>query len=115
MKALHLTLAKEPFETMLSGLKDREYRYNNPNTNWIKGRLIDKKTGNRKKYDVIVFKNGYGKVPYFVCSYLGFKIAKKNYTVKYDNGFSVFVKKGTYNIKLGSIIRKGNIFSNELF
>jgi ASC-1-like (ASCH) protein len=113
MKALHLTLSNEPFKIMEAGLKNREYRINNPN--WIKSRLIDSKTGKLKRYDVVVFKNGYGKVPYFVCTYLGFEIAKKNYSVTYKKGFKVDVKKGMYRIKLGAIVRRGNIFSNELF
>lgn len=115
MKALYLTLEKEAFETMFQELKKNEYRFNNPNTNWIKSRLIDKKTGKKKNYDVVVFKNGYGSKPYFICSYLGFKIAKKNYTVKYENGFKVDVTRGMYNIKIGAMLRFGNVFSNELF
>ncbi len=115
MKILHLTLTKEPFETMEQMLKDREYRIN-LSTNWIKSRLIDSKTGKDKPITHVKFTHGYGSdKPYFICRYHGYEIAKKNYTVKYSNGFSVDVKKGMYRILLGSITRKGNIYSQELF
>ena len=113
MKVLHLTLSQDPFNTMVVGYKDREYR---KASKWIKSRLIDSKTGKRKKYDVVKFTNGYGRdKPYFIAPFLGFEIAKKNYKVIYPNGFSVNVRKGEYRIKLGAVIRSGNINSKELF
>ena len=115
MNVLHLTLNKDPFDTMISGLKDREYR-TNTYTNWIKSRIIDGKTGKAKHFDVVKFINGFGADKrYFICRYKGFEIAKKNYTVKYSNGFEVKVKKGDYRLLLGAIIKKGNIYSKELF
>lgn len=113
MKILYLTLTKEPFETMETGLKDKEYR--EPSA-WIRSRLIDKKTGNPKHYDVVLFRNGYEmNKPYFAATYLGFENAQKNYSVKYTNGFKVDVKKGYFRIKLGAIIKRGNILDKELF
>lgn len=58
MKALLLTLRAWPFETMPLGYKDREYR---KPSKWIRSRLIDTKTKKPKKYDVVVFRNGYNK------------------------------------------------------
>lgn len=113
MKALRLTLTAWPFETMQLGYKDREYR---KNIQWVRSRLIDTKTGKPKEYDVVIFRNGYNKKdPYFVAKYLGFEVAQKNYTVEYKTGLKVHVRKGDYRIKLGAIIKRGNIHSKELF
>jgi hypothetical protein len=115
MKVLLLILSAEPWELMENCRKSNEYRFNNPKTNWIKNRLIDSKSGKDIKYNAVLMPNGYGKVRYFARTFLGYKIAKRNYTVTYSNGFKVHVKKGTYNIKLGSVIKRGNINSKELF
>jgi len=115
MKALLLTLQSWPFQTMHLGYKDREYRKDS-SSNWIRSRLIDSKTDEPKHYDVVKFVNGYGKdKPYFVAAYKGFEMAKKNYMVEYKTGLKVNVKKGDFRILLGPIIRKGNVYSNELF
>jgi len=100
---------------MSMGLKDREYRINKK-SNWIKSRLINSKTGLDKDYDFVLFVNGYGKFkPFFIAKYKGYEISKMNYSVKYKNGFEVHVKIGTYRILLGPIIKRGNIYSKELF
>jgi hypothetical protein len=52
MEILHLTLKKKWFDMILSGHKKEEYREIKPY--WIK-RLCN------KEYDVIKFRNGYGK------------------------------------------------------
>lgn len=114
MKVLLLRLSYEPWELMECCKKNNEYRVNNPDTNWIKNRLIDSKTGKDREYDAVLMPNGYGKARYFARTFLGYKIAKKNYTVTYGK-FKVFVKKGTYNIKLGAVIKRGNIHSLEMF
>jgi hypothetical protein len=114
MKVLLLPVSKQPFICLCND-KNNEYRVNDPDTNWIKSRLIDSKTGKDKHYDVVKLPNGYGKVPYVIRTFLGYKIAKKNYKVKYKNGFEVEVKKGTYNILLGAIVKTGNVESKELF
>lgn len=108
MKILYLTLTRLPFETMITGEKDREYRTNTP-SDWIKSRLIEKKTGKEKPITHVKFTFGYGNnQPYFICRFSGFEIAKKNYTVKYSTGLVVNVKKGDYRILLGKIIEKNN-------
>lgn len=113
MKILRLTLKSKPFEAMQLGYKDKEYR---KPVQWIRSRLIDSKTGEQKKYDVVLFRNGYeNNKPYFVATYLGFEIAKKNYSVKYKTGLKVNVMKGDFRIKLGSVVKRGNINSIELF
>jgi len=113
MKILYLTLTKEPFEAMQLGLKDREYR---EPSKWIRSRLIDSKTKQPKHFDVVLFRNGYeNDKPYFAAKYLGFEYSQMNYSVTYANGFTVNVKKGYFRIKLGAIIKKGNIDSKELF
>jgi hypothetical protein len=114
MKVLLLRLSAEPWELMENCTKNNEYRFNNPKTDWIKRRLIYSKTGKDKQYDAVLMPNGYGKVRYFARTFLGYKIAQKNYTVTYGD-FKVHVKKGMYNIKLGAVIKRGNINSKELF
>lgn len=115
MKVLRLTLQAWPFETMQLGYKDREYREPKP-SKWIESRLIDSKTGEPKHYDVVLFTHGYGSdKAYFAATYLGFEISKRNYTVEYKTGLKVKVKKGDFRIKLGAVIKRGNIHSKELF
>jgi len=113
MKVLLLPVDADPFECLCND-KRNEYRVNGV-SDWIKCRLIDYKTGKDKHYDVVKFPNGYGKVRYVVRTFLGYKIAKKNYTVTYKNGFKVEVKKGTYNILLGSITKIYSPKELELF
>lgn len=112
MKILHLTLKKTPFEIMVTGEKTHEYRQP---TKWIKSRLLNI-NGTPKEYDVVKFTNGYERdKPYFAATYLGFEIAQKNYFVKYSNGLIVRVLKGDFRIKLGAIVRIGNVDSKEMF
>lgn len=112
-KILYLTLKPLPFETILKRFKDREYR---KSSKWIKSRLIDSKTKQRKEYDYILLRNGYSrKNRYILCKYLGFEISKINYTVSYSTGLTVNVNKGYYRILLGSIIKSGNIEMMDLF
>jgi hypothetical protein len=54
MNILHLTLKKRWFDMIKSGIKREEYREMKPY--WHK-RLLNKK----KKYDAILFRNGYSK------------------------------------------------------
>lgn len=69
LKILHLSLKKEPFEVMVTGEKNQEFR---KPTKWILSRLYNK-DGTPKHYDVVKFTNGYGKdKPQFVCEYKGF-------------------------------------------
>lgn len=115
MKVLILNLKKEPFYTMLNGLKDKEYRVDT-SSRWMRSRLIDRKTGKPKEYDFVKIIYAYGKQqPYFIARYKGFEIAKKNYNVKYNNGFAVRVNRGNFRIKLGSVLRTGNIHQKEMF
>jgi hypothetical protein len=62
LRILHLTLTKEPFEMIASGVKLEEYRTIKPYW-WT--RLTDKTilAGMRKdkEFDIVRFKNGYGK------------------------------------------------------
>lgn len=56
MSTLNLSLHKLPFDVMLTGEKDKEYR---KPSKWIVSRLYNK-DGTLKKYDVVKFVNGYG-------------------------------------------------------
>lgn len=106
MSTLNLSLHKLPFEVMLTGEKDNEFRVP---SKWIVSRLYNK-DGSLKKYDVVKFVNGYGyDKPYFICQYLGFEICTRQFTEVYSNGFEVEVCDGDYIIKLGKILHTGNI------
>lgn len=54
MKILHLTLKKQWFEMVAANIKKEEYREIKPYWN---------KRLSHKKYDAVLFKNGYGNVP----------------------------------------------------
>lgn len=100
MSTLYLTLKKSPFEVMITGEKNEEFR---KPSKWIESRLIDK-NGQPKKYDNVKFVNGYGTdKPHFCADYKGFEKSKSNQTIKYSNGLIVNVEKGDYKIKIGSV------------
>ena len=58
MKILHLTLKKKWFEMILSGEKKEEYR--ETKKYWYQ-RLISKRYGTFRHFDIVIFKNGYSK------------------------------------------------------
>ena len=87
MKILHLTLKKIYFDLIASGLKKTEYR---------EYKLYWKKRIEGKEYDVIIFKNGYGKdVPTITIKYLGWCFVTCN-------------GKKCYRIELGKILEIKN-------
>lgn len=86
-KILHLTLLKKWFLDILNGKKKVEYREIKPY--WTK-RLFEK--GISKKYDHILFKNGYSKnVPEMKVEFLGIKTKDK------------------YEIMLGKVLETKNL------
>lgn len=108
LKVLHLSLKKEPFDVMVTGEKNQEFR---KPTQWIKSRLFNK-DGTPKKYDVVKFVNGYGKdKPQFVCEYNGFEILHGPLPdLTYSNGFYLPSQPtGTIMIRLGAIGIRRNI------
>ncbi len=101
---LKLTLKKEPFEVMVTGEKEVEYR--SP-SKWIESRLYNK-TGGKRDYDFIEFTNGYGKdKPFFRAKYNGFYISNK-INKKYSNGLDIRRYEKTYCIKIGKVIEIKN-------
>ena len=94
MKVLHLTLKKKWFDMIASGEKKEEYREHKPY--WVK-RLMQ--PGEIKEFDMIHFKNGYGKhAPWILVKCLGIEFGpcKPEWS---DNA------KGThFIIKLGEIL-----------
>lgn len=106
IKVLYLTLKKQAFEVMVTGEKVYEYR---KNSEWIKNRLIDYKTGKEKQYDVIKFVNGYGNHrPYFVAEYKGFLKGWTD-TVTFSNGLKVNIEPTDFIIRLGKIGMRKNL------
>lgn len=105
-KVLKLTLKKEPFDVMVTGEKSTEYRHP---SDWIVSRLMEKK-GGFKKYDFVLFTNGYGSdKPYFIAEYLETyqNVIRKSY--EYSNGMTVDVQIGDLAVCLGRIMGKGNL------
>ena len=100
MRVLKLTLSKKPFEVMVTGEKDREYR--RP-SKWILSRLLN------KEYDVVEFTNGYGKdKPRFTCEYRGYLISASERSITFSNGLALDVKSGDVVILLGKVISVEN-------
>ena len=78
-KILHLNLYKKWFVQILNGKKKEEYRDITPY--WTK-RLLDEK-GNPKKYDFIIFRNGYHKnAPEMKVEFLGVNKKGKEFVIK---------------------------------
>lgn len=107
-RILHLSLKSKPFEVMVTGEKQEEFR---KSSGWIRSRLFDSDY-NEKKYDLIKFTNGYGgKRPYFICRYEGFMEGYLPFAErKYSNGLTVSgFGKYDFVIYCGEIIEKGNL------
>jgi hypothetical protein len=105
---LDLVVSKKPYEVMVTGEKTFEYRRA---SRWILSRLIDK-NGDNKKYDKILFRNGYHKNSnYFICKYKGFSMIKEFYnsveSITYSNGLIVDILDYDIMISLGKIIEIG--------
>ena len=106
MKKLFLSLKKEPFDVMVTGEKDKEYR---KTSKWLTSRLTNK-DGTEKQYDLIHFTNGYGPDKrYFICLYEGVYLNTKPVIFKYTNDLSVCVNVGDTVICCGRIIERGNL------
>lgn len=105
-RVLKLTLSKQPFEVMFISEKKNEYR--NP-SKWILSRLLNK-DGSRKKYDYIMFVNGYGSTkPYFFCDYNGWGLIQDNQNdIIYSNGLRVKVVAKDVIIFCGNVATFGN-------
>ena len=92
-KVLHLTLRKEPFDEIRSGVKTIEYR--DYKEHWIK-RLMNP-DGSFKSYDFVLFKNGYqAQAPEILLEFKGISIGQ-------DDWGEVF------EIELGKIVAEKNI------
>jgi hypothetical protein len=104
-KVLFLNLKEEPFEVMVTGEKDEEYRDIKP---WSDQRLLNKDRSFRQ-YDYVKFVQAYkADNPFFYCKFKGTKIVS-NVHKKYSNGFEVHFDDERYAIMLGEIILTGNL------
>lgn len=114
MKKLHLTLKKEWFDMILSGEKKEEYR--EIKRYWIHRLCNEVEYENGaaweavfKKFDVIEFKNGYGKnAPTMTVKLDGIKIGLGIMSWGAYPGVEFFV------IKLGEIIETKNLTTTDL-
>lgn len=99
-KILKLTLKKKWFDLMSLGVKKIEFR---EPSEWIYSRLLDE-IGDEKKYDLIEFRNGYGKnAPSFCCEFLGWDVEEKQ-TEYIFGGEKIITDAGTIKIFLGKIL-----------
>ena len=99
-KVLKLTLKKKWFDLMKDGFKKIEFR---EPSDWIFSRLLDE-NGDAKKYDLIEFRNGYGKnAPSFCCEFLGWDIEEKQ-TEYIFGSVKIISEVGTVKIYLGKIL-----------
>ena len=102
MATLKLTLSKAPFEVMVTGEKQIEYRRV---SKWIESRLFDKKQVLRP-YEYVEFTNGYGAdKPWFRVKFNGLVISD-TIDVTFSNGLRVTTSEKTYCIQLGDITEK---------
>lgn len=104
MRVLKLTLKKKWFDLMK--LRDEKLRkkieFRDP-SDWIFSRLLDE-NGNEKEYDLIEFRNGYGKnAPSFCCEFLGWDIEEKQ-TEYIFGSVKIITEVGTVKIYLGKIV-----------
>ena len=100
MTTLRLTLSKKPFEVMVTGEKNIEYRRV---SQWIVSRLFDKQ-GKPREYDTIEFVNGYGKDrPRFTVVYKGFTLLD-SVDETFSNGLGVIVNEPVYAVYCGEIV-----------
>ena len=105
-KTLHLSLKKLPFDVMVTGEKDREFR---EPSQWIKSRLFNK-NGTRKDYHFVKFTHGYGAdKPYFIAEFKELRKTLIYCCFSYSNGLVVDVDGGSFVIVIGKIVESGNI------
>jgi hypothetical protein len=100
---LQLTLSAAPYNVMVTGEKKVEFR---DKSRWIESRLFSK-SGEDKRYDRVVFANGYGRdKPRFSVSFKGYKLEPDGVHVTYSNGL-VVDRRGepTYAIFLGDDVQ----------
>lgn len=109
-RVLHLTLKKLPFEAMVTGEKNVEYR---DRSRWMNSRLFWR-DNSRRHYDYVFFRNGYGlNRPWFVAEYLGFSTVE-HIDITYSNGLTVKFDEPKYGIQIGKVLESGN-FDSQLF
>ena len=104
-RTLQLNLRAQPFEVMLTGEKQVEYRLIKK---WMNTRLFHK-DGSPKQFDEVRFTLAYGaRQPYFNCKFRGLKKVR-NVSKKYTNGLEVKFRGMRWAIQLGEITKTGNI------
>jgi|GEM_PF-1192653 len=91
---LKLTLSKKPFEVMIIGEKDEEYR---KPSKWIMSRL--------RMYDYVLFTNGYGaNFPWFITEFENWGYSPDLQTAYYSNGLIVQIGVDDIIISLGDVV-----------
>ena len=103
-RVLLLTLKRQPYQVMVTGEKNEEYRDIKA---WSNQRLLNK-DGSFRMYDYVRFALAYGAdKPFFYCAYKGTKYVS-NIHKKYSNGLEVNFDDKRFAIMLGEIVVTGN-------
>ena len=101
-KILKLTLYKTSFDVMATGEKHFEFRKPTIGNK----RLLFDKNGNQRKYDLVLFRNGYGNQrPFFLVEFISVEISINYACFTYSNGLNVEIEPGDYIISLGKLIK----------
>ena len=105
MLTLRLTLSALPYQVMVTGEKQHEFR---SQSRWISSRLF--RDGQMRPYTHVEFVNGYGKDrPRFIAEFKGARVvnpgdAEFGSTLRYSNGLIVQITEPMYIIELGNIV-----------
>jgi hypothetical protein len=101
MKTLHLTLKKKWFDMIAAGIKKEEYREIKPY--WVQRlmTLTDKATL-KQDYDIVEFKNGYGKAA--PTMRVEFKGVEMKYPAPEHSEWHDGIKDKVFIIKLGEVV-----------
>jgi len=104
MRTLQLTLKKQWFDLIASGLKSFEYR--EYKKHWM-SRLLDK--NGTRYFDEVRFTNGYGKHrPFIRCEFIGSLVLKGGFCSP-NNNEPLEDDKYYFVIYLGKVLEVGNV------
>lgn len=110
-RILVLNLTKEAFE--ITGTKEKKFELRKK-CNWIESRLFVKSNDSNilyeKKYDYILFIEGYGhNRPFKLMRHISTEKINKSKTYKFSNGLEFTVRKGDFKINIGDLTITKNI------
>lgn len=104
-RILFLNLTKEAYE--ITGTEEKRFELRNK-SKWIESRLFIKSEDSNilyeKKYDYVLFIEGYGHDKQFkLMKFINTEIIKKSKKYKFSNGLEFKVEKGDFKINVGKL------------